>query len=125
VRTTRQTGDLLYQFDGGVIALAEDGVAAIEAGVGNFGDKKLTSVGVRPGVGVGETSGTIKFDVGRSFILEFVAGIAKAFAGGISTLDHELGDHAMEDGAVIERNAVLFVVRDGAGPIFGAVGEAD
>ena len=31
----------------------------------------------------------------------------------------------MEDGAVIERNAVLLVVRDRTGPILGAVGESD
>ena len=31
----------------------------------------------------------------------------------------------MEDGAVIERDAVLLGVGDGTGPVFGAVGEAD
>src|ERR1035441_7198143 len=40
-------GDFLHQFDGGRIALAEDGIAAIEAGVGNLGDEELRAVGVR------------------------------------------------------------------------------
>ncbi len=31
----------------------------------------------------------------------------------------------MEDGAVIERDAVLLGVRDGVGPVFGALGQAD
>src|SRR5271154_7073787 len=47
--------DLFNQLDGGIITLAEDGVSAIQAGVGNFGDKELRAVGVRSGVGVGET----------------------------------------------------------------------
>ena len=31
----------------------------------------------------------------------------------------------MKDGAVIERNTVLLVVRDGVGPVFGAVSKAN
>ena len=31
----------------------------------------------------------------------------------------------MEDGAVVERDAVLLGVRDGIGPVFGALGQAD
>ena len=80
---------------------------------------------VGSGVGVGETPGTIECDIGRSLILEFVAGIARPIAFGISALNHETGDHAVEDGAIIKRNAVLLGVRDGAGPVFCAAGEAD
>jgi hypothetical protein len=32
-----------------------------------------------------------------------------------------LGDHAMKNGAVIEGDAVFFLMRNRAGPIFGAV----
>ena len=117
--------DLLDQFDGGVIALAEDGVLAIEAGIGNFSDEELRAVGVGSGVGVGETPGTIEGEHGRSLVLEFVAGIARAIAFGISALNHETGDHAVKDGAIIKWNAVLLGVRDGAGPVFCAAGEAD
>ena len=31
----------------------------------------------------------------------------------------------MENGAVVKRHAVLFGMRDGIGPIFGALGQAD
>jgi hypothetical protein len=115
----------LNQHDGGVIALAEDGIAAIEAGVGNFSDEELRAVGVGPGVGVCEAAGAIEGDGGRSLILEFVAGVAGAIAFWISPLNHETGDHTVKDGAVIERDAVLLGVRDRAGPVFGAGSQAD
>src|ERR1700692_3167081 len=121
----RHTSNFLDQFDGGIIALAEDGVLTLEAGGGNFSDEKLRAVGVGPGIGVGETPGTIECDIGRSLVLEFIAGIARAIAFGISTLNHETRDHAVKDGAVIKWNAVLLGVRDGAGPVFCAAGEAD
>ena len=73
------------------------------------------------GVRVGEASGPIELQVGRSFILEGVAGIAGAGAHRVATLNHEVGNHAMEDSAVIKWNAVFFLVSDGAGPVFGAV----
>ena len=117
--------DYLDQFHCGVITLAEDGVFAIEAVVGNFSDEELRAVGVGSGIGVGETPGAIEGDSGRSLILEFVAGIARAIAFGISALNHETGDHAVKDGAIIKWNAVLLGVRNGAGPIFCAAREAD
>src|SRR5580658_4611430 len=117
--------DFLHQFDGSVIALSKDGVAAIEARVRNFGDEELRAVGVGSGVGVGETPGTVEGDGGGSFIFEFVAGIARAIAGRISALDHEFGNYTMEDGAVIKRDAMLLDLTDGTGPVPGAVREAD
>src|SRR5208282_774788 len=117
--------DLLHQFDGGCVALAEDGIAAIEAGVRNLSDEELRTVGIGSGVGVGETPGAIELDRWRSLILEFVAGIAGASANRVATLNHELRNHAMEDGAVIERNTGLLGASDGAGPVFGAAGKAD
>jgi hypothetical protein len=121
----RHASDLFYKFDGSVVALTENCVATVEAGIGNFGDEKLRAVGVRAGVGIGEASGAVEFDVGAGFILEFVAGIAFTVPLGISTLNHEGGNDAMEDGAVVEGDAMLFGVSDGTGPILGAFGEAD
>jgi hypothetical protein len=40
-RIASHTRDLLDQFDCRIIALAKDGIAAIQAGIRNFGDKKL------------------------------------------------------------------------------------
>ena len=40
--------NLLNQRHGGFVALAEDGVIAVQRGIGHFSDKKLRSVGIRP-----------------------------------------------------------------------------
>src|ERR1700687_1879620 len=119
--------DFLNQLDRGIVALTENGIAAGQMfTVGNvLSDEELGAVGVGARVGVGETPGTVELDVGRSLILEFVAGIAGAVPGGISTLNHEFGNHPVKDGAVIKGDTVLLGVRDGAGPVFGAVSKAD
>src|SRR5450755_4455513 len=117
--------DYLHKSDGSLIALTKNCVAAIQAWIRNFGDEELRAVGIRSGVGIGESPGAIELDVRRSLILELVPGIARAVASGISTLNHEFGNHTMEDSAIIERDAVLFGVRDGAGPVFGTVGKSD
>src|SRR5437899_4288013 len=94
--------------------------------VGNvLGDDGLRTGGVGCGVGVGVARGAIESDGGRSLVLEFVAGIARACASGVATLNHEFGYDAVKDSAVIKGNAVLFSVRDGICPIFGACSKAD
>src|SRR6185437_473176 len=101
---------------------AEDGVLAGEpAGVRN-GDEELGAVGVGAGVGHGELAG-LGEAVRRALGLvgELVAGAAHAGAFGVSALDHELRDDAVEDGAVIELGALL----GAAVPVLGALGEAD
>src|SRR5260370_21006140 len=100
----------------------EDGVLAGEpAGVGD-GDEELAAVGVGAGVGHGELAGLLEAVFGAlGFVGELVARAAHAGAFGIATLDHELWDDAMEDGAVVELGA-LFAA---AGPVLCAFGEAD
>src|SRR6266481_1106519 len=88
-------------------------------------DEELRTVGVGSGVGVSEAPGAIESDGGRSLVLEFIARITRACASGVATLNHEFGYHAVKDSAVIKRDAVLFSVRDGICPIFGACSEAD
>src|ERR1700731_4971582 len=51
--------NLLYQGDAGFIALTEDGVSAIQAGVGDFGDEKLRAVSAGTAVGVSQASGAV------------------------------------------------------------------
>src|SRR5580698_796712 len=125
IRITAHPCDLLYQGDAGCVALAEDGVSAVQARVGHLSDKKLRAVGAGTSIRVGEASGTIELEVIRGFILESVAGIAGAGAHRVTALNHEVWNYAMEDGAVIKWNAVFFLVSDGAGPILGARGQAD
>src|SRR5208337_2407710 len=55
--------NFLNQFDRGIVALAENGVLAIETGVWDLSDEELRAVGVGSGVGIGETSGAIEGDI--------------------------------------------------------------
>src|SRR5258707_1859050 len=120
VRST--AGVFLYQFYGGASTLAKKGETAVQAGVGNFGDEKLRAVGVGSGIGIGETPGTIESQGRRSLILESVARIARTGTGGIFTLNHETGGQAVEEGAIVKREAVLLGVKDGAGLVPAATG---
>ena len=117
--------NLLHQRDAGLVALTEQRVSAVQAGIRNLGDEELGAVGAGTGVGIGQAPGPVELHGRGSFILELETNVAAAAAGGISTLNHEVGDHTMEDGAVVERDAVLLGVRDGIGPVFGALGQAD
>jgi hypothetical protein len=70
----------------------------------------------------GEFAGLLEAVFGAlGFVGELVAGAAHAGAFGVAALDHELGNDAVEDGAVVELRA-LFAA---AVPLFGALGEAD
>ena len=117
--------DFLNQLDGVVIALSKDGIAAVEAGVGNFSDEELRAVGVGPCIRVGEAAGAIKGDFRRSLILELVAGVARAVTFGVATLNHKCRNRAVKDGAVIKRDTVFFDMANGGRPIFAAISEAD
>ena len=70
VGVAAHAGNLFHQSDGGFVALAEDGVSAIQVRVGNFGDEELGAVSVRAGVGVSQASGPIKLQSRGSFVLE-------------------------------------------------------
>src|SRR6185312_8402648 len=117
--------DLFHQLYALGSALSEDGVVSIEPRRGHFSDEELRAVGARTGVGHGQATGLIKFQIGRKFILEAVAGPAFAGTLGIAPLDHEIRDHAMENGAVVKRYPVFHFARFGILPIFGAFGQAD
>ena len=53
IAVPRHARDLLYQIYARVVALTEKRIAAIQAGVGNFGDEKLRAIRARAGVRVG------------------------------------------------------------------------
>src|SRR5260370_37421502 len=123
----RYGADFVAQLNGSVIALAEDGVAPAQMRAMRtiLGNEKLRAVRVRPGVGVGEASRTVESQVRRSFVLEFVPGITLAVAQWISTLNHELRNHAMKNSSVVERHAVLLGPGHRIGPVFCSACQAD
>jgi hypothetical protein len=85
-------------------------VVLIEMFGGHLGDKELAAVGVGSGVCHGEASGDIETQVGIEFVFKLITGVAHAGTGWIAALDHEFGNDAMKDGAVVERLVVLLLV---------------
>ena len=66
-------------------------------------DEELRAVSVRAGVRHCEFAGPIEL-MRRAFgfILELITGAAHASALRIATLDHEVGNHAMKNGAIVQ-----------------------
>ena len=67
-----------------------------------------------PGVGHGEHAGLGVLQIGMKLVGELVAGPAAPGAFGTSALDHEVGNDAMKNEAVVKRLAGL-----------GSLGQAD
>src|SRR5271157_2671020 len=100
-------GDGLDYIKAGGIALAEDGVLVVEVLGGHLGDEELTAVSVGSGVGHSQAAGYVETEIRIELILELIAGISHAGADRVSSLNHEFGNDAMKDGAVVERLVVL------------------
>ena len=90
----------------------------------HFGDEKLRAIGVGTGVGIGQPAGHIEFHVGK-LICHLEAGAAGAIAQRIPALNHEIRDHAMKDGAIVERLIAHHFAGLGILPFFGAGRQAD
>src|SRR5580692_11074212 len=123
VAVTRQARDLLHQVE--VLTLAEDAVVAVQRGIRSFGDEELRTVGIGTGIGVGEASGLIELQVRSGLVLDLEARIAGAGSLRIAALDHEVGDHAMEDGSVVERHTFFHLAGLRILPCLRAGGETD
>ena len=108
----------------GVGDLAEDGVLEVQVrGLGG-GDEELAAVGVRSGVGHREQVRPVEAQLGVELVGEVVARAAGAAAQRVAALDHEVVDHPVEDGAVVER-PVVFCPGARVGPLLGAGGQLD
>src|SRR3989442_14419555 len=64
-------------------------------------DEELAPAGVRTRVCHGDRSSRIPV-VGRELVLDCVTGSAEPGPLGVTTLDHEIRDHAVEDRSVVE-----------------------
>ncbi len=117
------SGDGADDEEAGGVALAEDGVVAIERLSLCHGDEELAAVGVGSGVGHGQAAGAVEGQAGIELIFELEAGAAVSGAGGVAALNHVSGDDAMEDGSVVERAVMHLGAGDGIGPVLFAFSE--
>src|SRR3989454_6602324 len=106
--------------------LSENGVDSVKVRLGRMTDEELAAAGVLPGVGHGQRPRDVLVDVLLGLALDGVAGPAGADASlpglrnRVTTLNHEVRDHAVKLGAVIESRVREFLeVRDRAGHFVG------
>src|SRR5207237_6175454 len=91
---------------------------------GDFSVKELRSVGIGTGVSVGQAPWNIELEIRTKLIFNLVARAAGAVSQRIASLDHEVGDHAMKNSSVIERNPMLHLAGFGIAPVARARGQA-
>src|SRR5581483_1703999 len=102
VASAREVGDLVCDLLP-VDYFAENRVLAGEPLSSRDSDKELRAIRVWPGVGHGEFARLVEF-VWRvpGLIFKLITRATETGTGRIAALDHEIGDHAMEDCAVIK-----------------------
>ena len=104
VAAGRSRGDGVDDLAGGSVGhLSEDGVLAVQPVRGGHRDEELGTVGARSGVGHGQQVGLVERQLRVELVSELIPGAARTGAGRIPTLDHEAGNDAVEDRAVVER----------------------
>jgi hypothetical protein len=92
---------------------------------GQFRDEELAAIAVRSAVGHGEASGAVKAEVGIKLVVKCVAWSTHSCAGRVATLNHELGNDAMEGRAVVEVFVVLDLLGCGVDPVLCTFGQAN
>jgi len=125
VAVAGDAGDGFDYLNAGVVALAEERVVLVERVVGGLSDEELAAIGVGAAVGHGEAAGAVKVEGWIDLIVEGVARVAGTGAGGVATLDHEVGDDAMEDGAIEVALVVHELLGFRVGPVAGSFSELD
>src|SRR5579871_3030555 len=84
---------------------AEHAVFVIEPGGGGDGNEELAAVGIGASIGHGQHAGLRVLQIGVELIGKLITRATAAGAFGAAALDHEIGNHAMKDEAVVERFA--------------------
>ena len=67
-----------------------------------MGNEKLRAVCARPGIRHREDAGLVVSKLRVEFVAKAIARTAAAGAGGIAALRHEVGNHAVENGAIVK-----------------------
>src|ERR1700733_11604158 len=90
--------DDIFPLDG----LSKNGMFSVQPRRFHVGDEKLASVGIRTGIGHGKRAWRVLVGVPFGLVFELVAGTSAAGAGRIAALHHEIRNHSMKNGTVIE-----------------------
>src|SRR6266851_5352457 len=95
--------DNLFRYVVALHDFTENRVLAGEPLCGRYGDEKLRAIGIGAGVGHGQLAGLVEA-VRRAlgFVFKLIARASETCACWVATLDHEIGNHAVKDGAVVE-----------------------
>ncbi|CAD75263.1 conserved hypothetical protein [Rhodopirellula baltica SH 1] len=80
---------------------AKHAVSIVEVRLSFMSDEKLRPIGVGTGVGHRQNAGTIMLELGMELIFKLVTGSTTPAAFGATALDHEVGDHAVENQSVV------------------------
>lgn len=102
-RTCSDISNLLHDIHA-VDDLAKHSVLAVQVRGGSKTDEELTAVGARTAVGHGQDTGASVLERAVELVLELATpdGLsATAGACGVAALEHEAGDDAVEDDAVV------------------------
>src|SRR2546428_7124787 len=95
--------------------LSENGVDSVKVRLGGMTNEELAAAGVLAGVGHGERPRRVLVDILLGLAVDGVAGPTAADAPlpglgiGVASLNHEVGDHAVELGAVVESRVREFL----------------
>src|SRR5271165_665471 len=82
--------------------LAEDRMLAVQPVGRDMGDEELAAVRVRTGIGHRQRTHLMKIWVAFGFIRKSIPRAAASTPHGIAALNHEVCDHAMENGPIVE-----------------------
>jgi len=133
----------LHQLHACLITLPEDGIAAvlrnsavsalaaafIEARVQvwlrDLSDKKLRSTRVGAAIGIGKPARLIVKQIRPKLVFNRKPDFTRDGSCRIAALDHEFGNYAMKDRAVVKWNAVHLGSGRGVGPVLRAFRQAD
>src|SRR5579862_6541258 len=85
-----------------ILHLAENGVFAVQPIGGNMGDEELAAVGVGACIGHGKRAGLVFAGIIFYFVRKLISRTARAGAGRVAALNHEVGNDAMEFDSVVK-----------------------
>src|SRR5712671_3801884 len=117
--------NLLDQSHSRLVALPEQSVLSVQMRRGNFCNEKLRAIRIRAGIRIGETTRPVEWQIRRNLILELISRIARPVSLRVAALNHEAGNHTMENGSIVKRYTMFCSAADRILPIFRSSRQAN